>query len=484
MKILQVAAEAYPWIKIGGLSDVVRALSEHLSQRGHHIILCIPLVRELKDKVQRSLGEPYRVILGNAESWARLQLLHDTGSFTVLGIEIPGETERTRLYHADHGDEELFHRFLYFTRAVIEAPILQAWAPQIVHLHDWHAAPVAIFARVEDFAPPESWRHCGILFTIHNLAFQGIMPLELAVRLGFPPRLFSDTRFIHQDKFNLLKGAISCADYITTVSPSYAREILTPQFGYGLQDWLVGLQPRMQGILNGIDTNTWNPWQDTHLTERYNAVRLSGKAKCRQYLIQKMGLDDNIQGPIFGAVARLTYQKGIDLLCEIMPFLVEKGGRCIVQGSGESQYASRLRTLMDTFPRRFTFFEGYNEDLAHQIEAGLDIYLMPSRFEPCGLNQLYSLRYGTIPVVARTGGLRDTIVDVRHDPDRGTGFLFRPGDLEDFRQTINDTLVFYRDHQMWHTLIRRCMGQDFSWKTTVERYELLYTQILGGFGHE
>jgi starch synthase len=310
------------------------------------------------------------------------------------------------------------------------------------------------------------------------MAYQGEVSPDLWPWLGLPDWFFHPQAFEFYGRINLLKAAFLAVDVITTVSPSYAEEIQTPEYGHGLDGLLRLLRGKLVGILNGIDTDMWDPSRDPYLPASYDARDLTGKRLCKAHLLQTLGLSIPLEAPLCGIISRLTYQKGVDILLGAVPWIVEQGAGLVVQGTGEAIYAEGLRWAVRSFPGRVVHVDRYDEAMAHQIEAGADIYLMPSRFEPCGLNQMYSLRYGTVPVVRAVGGLRDTVLDVRAHPQEGTGFCFGPPTSEALVATLRDAFDFYRFPDLWHTCMRRGMAQDFSWRRAARYYMDLYERIV------
>ena len=476
LHIVLVSAEAYPWLKVGGLGDVVGALGRYLTHAGHRVTLFIPYLRsdthEAPAIATRTLPQPGRP---DTSLNVTIHRILDDPLFKVYGFRIPGWIDRPPLYSPDRIPDD-FDRFTLFSLAVLTFGPLYANHVDILHLHDWHTCPLIVFLRsLKNKIHP--WQHRPTVLTIHNLAYQGTVPLERINRFFIKENAIPSA-LIHRGHLNLLKAGIVHATCVTTVSPTYAREIQTPEKGEGLDDVLRNRTSPPIGILNGIDTDVWNPATDPHLPANYLAHRLDGKGVCRQFLFQRFRLNLTTELPLVGVIARLTYQKGIDLIAESLPHLLQNNRiRLIVLGTGEPSLEQTLRDMAAAHPNRMAFHAAYDEALAHQIEAGADIFLMPSRFEPCGLNQMYSLRYGTVPCVADTGGLVDTVPDFRHDPDGGTGIRFRTDSAHHLLTNLNELAGFYRYPDLWHTLMRRGMGQDFSWKTTIHRYIDLYSKL-------
>lgn len=475
-KIIHIAAEAFPWIKVGGLGDVVGALTRYLNHAGHTVTLFIPYLGGDKSD---SPTLTFRIPDTTTEHTSRecqVYGLENRTNHQVLGIKIPGVLDAPPLYAGQNPEKDL-QKFVLFSIAVITLAHELNIKCDLIHIHDWHACPVLIFLNHPRFQS-HPWATKPSVLTIHNLSYQGDFPIEPYRQWVFPD-LRPPEWLIHRQRLNILKAGLVTASRVTTVSPTYAKEILTPAYGEGLEDVLNTLDHPPMGILNGIDISVWNPSTDALIPFRYTAHRLEKKWQCKLALGEKYGLSDVESYPLVGLISRLVYQKGIDILLDTIPaFLEQNRIRMIVLGSGDPDLEAGLVRLQNAYSGRFAFIQGYHEPLAHWIEAGSDIYLMPSRFEPCGLNQMYSQRYGTIPLVADTGGLVDSVPDFRQEPDRGTGLRFHPGSKEDLKRNLELMLTFYRNRDLWHTFIYRAMGQDFSWETTIKKYLELYECIL------
>lgn len=366
-------------------------------------------------------------------------------------------------------------RFVFFSRAILALAEFLG-LPDICHVHDWHTALVPAFLRADGARYPWADKTRTVL-TIHNLAYQGdFWPLDWHL-LNLDDRYFSFDALEAWGRINFLKGGISFADAITTVSPTYAREIQTPEYGCGLDAVLRYRQNRVVGILNGVDLEAWDPRRDPFLPEHYGPGDTAGKRVCKQKLLETLGFEAEVQAPLAGVVARLVEQKGIDLLIEAIPALVARGVPLVVLGQGDPKWEEALRRRHTEYPGRVAVRIAFDETLAHQIEAGADLFLMPSRFEPCGLNQMYSQLYGTIPIVHATGGLADSVIDADEHPRRGTGFCFRPCTRQAFLSALDRALRWYADPVRWQSLVSRAMRQDFSWDRPAERYHELYERL-------
>jgi starch synthase len=368
-------------------------------------------------------------------------------------------------------------RFSLFARAVIAVSQDRSglkWKPDILHCNDWQSAlaPALLFR--------QSQRPVTV-FTIHNLAYQGLFPYETFVALHLPASLWSYEALEFHRQLSFIKGGLAFSDYITTVSPNYAREIQTPAFGCGLEGLLSYRQARLTGILNGIDIQEWNPATDPNLARNYDLDHLQNKRFNKTTLQKKVKLPPNPEIPLIGLIGRLVHQKGIDLVLKALPELLKKPVQLVLLGSGDSRYEASLRVWSNLYPQQFSIRIGYDEELAHLIEAGADIFLMPSRFEPCGLNQMYSLRYGTLPVVRKTGGLADTVVDATAkniSDGTATGFTFLEPDSTAMLTALFRALSLYKNNTAWKTMQRRGMRQDLSWESSARKYLKLYQRLL------
>ncbi|HZD41323.1 MAG TPA: glycogen/starch synthase, partial [Terriglobales bacterium] len=362
-------------------------------------------------------------------------------------------------------------RFLFFCRTALE--ILRHDPVDIVHGHDWQAAPAIIFLKTQRERYPEI-AAAKTVFTAHNLGFQGIFPASDWPLLDLAQSYFTASYLEFYGRINLLKGALLSADKITTVSPAYAREIMTPEQGFGLEGVIQQRGADVVGILNGVDYNQWNPAVDPFIAQCYGETALAGKRICKKMLQRTMGLPVKSSTPLVGMISRMTSQKGFDLVEQSLDQLMETELQLVLLGSGESRYEEFFRAAAARFPDRIAVRIGFDEALAHQIEAGADIFLMPSLYEPCGLNQMFSLKYGTIPVVRAIGGLKDTVEDYDSEKRTGTGFVFGPYETEALVQAVGRALKSYRAKPAWTALRRRAMGRDFSWERSAQAYSDLY----------
>ena len=475
MRVLFLAAEVAPFSKTGGLGDVAGALPAALAARGHQVTVVTPLYREVKERgVAVGLTFSLRFPFGEVRAGLR-EVLPGPGH-RVLLLDAPDYFDRDGLYQGTQGEYPDNHRrFGFFSIAALSAAerLGLGFEPQVIHLNDWQTG-LAALALTQGFSHTALGQAKSV-FTIHNLAYQGNFSKAVMDDLGVPWSTFHPGGVEFYDRVSFLKAGLSYADAVTTVSPTYAKEIQTPEGGNGLDGLLRSRSGVLQGLLNGVDYREWNPQSDRHLPASFSRDDLGGKAVCKSVLRRRFELGGDAQAPLFGVVSRLTGQKGVDLLLEAMPALLERGGEAVVLGSGEAVFERALLQLKARYPGRTGVELRFDEPLAHLIEAGADFFLMPSRYEPCGLNQLYSLRYGTVPVVRATGGLEDTVVDLAEP--LSTGVKFREYQGAALVEAIDRALALYRDLAALSAVRQRAMGCDFSWDVAASRYERLYRSL-------
>ena len=477
MRILFVSAEVAPFSKTGGLGDVAQSLPTALAARGLDVAVVTPrhasVPRERLEAVPGSL----RISFPFGEEVGRLWRTNLGPRYDVYFLEHAAFFDRPEVY-GPRGDEypDNARRFAFLSLAALAVPELLGWVPDVVHLNDWHTALGAL--ALKRGYRGRSFGRAPALLTLHNLAYQGLAPKSAMDDLGLPWELFNMDQLEHFDQVNFLKGGIAFADVLTTVSPRYAREICTAEGGWGLDGVLRKRQGSLHGILNGIDVRAWNPAADPQLPAAFDAEHLAGKAACKAALIRETGLsgEDAAERPLFAAVGRLASQKGVDLLLELLPRLLRRRASALVVGTGELRYEVRLQQLASAFPDQLKVRLAFDEGLAHRVEAGADFFLMPSRYEPCGLNQLYSLRYGTLPIVRATGGLDDTVVDLRERA--GTGFKFADYTVDALAEAVERALELYGRKDALASSRMRGMQADFSWDRSAEAYRALYKSLL------
>lgn len=476
-RICSVSAEVTPFAKTGGLGDVVGALSAHLAARGHDVRTFLPLYGRI-DRERHALV-PVDFVQGIelpvGQEVARVSLwtapLPDGGP-PVYFVDCPELFGGPELYRG--GDDDAV-RYAVFSRAVLESCQRMGFAPEILHLHDWHASYVSLLARTV-YRWDDLFRAARTVVTIHNIGFQGESGTHLLPALGLAGHegvLRGED--LAEGRVNPLAAAIVHADRITTVSPTHAREIQTAEYGVGLDGLLRSRAGRLRGILNGIDAHVWDPAADPNTAAPFDAADPSGKAACRRDLLVRMNLPPDPGGPVVGIVTRLTWQKGFDLLAGPGPaLLAEHDVRLVALGSGEPAQEGMFDDLQRRFPGRVSFYRGFSEELAHLIVAGSDVLLMPSRYEPCGLTQMYAQRYGTLPLVRATGGLADTVDPWDPATGRGNGFAFEDFDANGLGWALGRMLEAWSDPEAWAKLVAQAMAEDHSWERRVGEYEELF----------
>ncbi|MGB3408176.1 MAG: glycogen synthase GlgA [Jannaschia sp.] len=477
MNILFVASECAPFIKTGGLADVIGAVPKALASMGAKVRILLPaypaLSGELADGTEvLSLpdlqGGPARVLAVTARG-LDLLLLDAPHLFGRRGGIYLNESG------TDWADNHLRFGALSAVGAMIAQGRLAGWTPDLVNAHDWQAALVPVYMEAWGVAVPT-------VMTIHNIAFQGVFGPDVLTPLGLPPSMYSVDRGEYYGGFSFLKSGLMAAGKVTTVSPTYARELMSPDFGMGLDGVMRARRNDLSGIVNGIDLDVWNPETDTAIAQSYGARSLGRKALNKAALLERFGLSDG-PGPLLCVISRLTRQKGLDLLLDALPVLIAKDVRLAVLGTGDRGMEQAYSNAATRYAGQVGTIIGYDEDLSHLTQAGADAILIPSRFEPCGLTQLYGLRYGTIPVVARTGGLADTVIDANLaalDMDCATGVQFAPVTAEGLIQAIDRTCDLYADKKVWASLQRRAMRQPVGWDASARAYLTLFQSMIDG----
>src|SRR3989440_7742005 len=471
MRILFVASEGLPFSKTGGLADVVEALPKALVARGHEVAVVLPRYRGTKTStiVMPSLTIPLGLRL-RFPAVADGTVLNGVRYFFV---DDPAYFDRDGIYGTSTGDfSDNAERFSEFSRAAIEIA-KHIWPADVIHCHDWQTALVPVLLRTS-YSDDAVLKDIPFSSTFHNLAYQGKFSRAARERAGSPAVTFIPSRLEFYGDVNFLKGGIVYSDYVTTVSRRYAQEIQTKEYGYGLDGVARGRGDRLVGILNGVDYSAWNPAKDTFLPAKYSPKDLSGKLLCKQDLLKTFGLPDIPGRPVVGIVSRFADQKGFDLIAEVAPEIMREDMALAVLGSGDKKYEKLFETLAIAYPDRVGVKIAYDNAIAHKVEAGSDMFLMPSRYEPCGLNQIYSLKYGTVPIVRATGGLDDTIelFDLEHGT--GTGFKFWDYTGGALLYTIRQALHHFADERIWKRIQLNGMEKDFSWKTPAAEYVKLY----------
>ncbi len=474
MHIVFAASECVPFSKTGGLADVVGALPRALAALGHQVSVYLPRYRQTKLTDPQTVVRSITIPFDDKYRFCSVVTAGSSGGVKFYFVEYPPYFDREALYGSPAGDyPDNAERFALFSRAVIEASKVLG-VPQVFHCHDWQSALVPVMLRTL-YAEDPAFRDVATVFTIHNMGYQGLFPPDTLPLLMLPWELLTISKMEFFGQVNFLKGALVLSDYVTTVSKKYSQEIQTTEYGFGLEGVLRHRAATVSGILNGVDYEEWSPQTDKFITAKYSPQDLTGKLKCKQDLLQAFGVPNvDAKVPVIGIVSRFAAQKGFDLIAQIMDRLAREEMIMIVLGSGDRTYEEMFQRLNKQFPNKIAIRVAYDNAIAHKIEAGADMFLMPSRYEPCGLNQIYSLKYGTVPIVRATGGLDDTIEPWDARTGKGTGFKFSDYTGEALLATVKQALLAYRDPSSWQTLMRNGMGRDFSWGASARDYGKVY----------
>lgn len=475
MNVLSIVSEVFPLIKTGGLADVAGALPKALRSHGISVLTLVPGYPQVLERL------PGRVEIGHIDDLLGHRAVvfrAEADGLDLLVLDVPELYQRAGgpyLDHhgRDHPDNWLRFAVLSLAGARIALGALPIGGADIVHVHDWQSALTPVYLRY-------AFRSAlPVVCTIHNLAFQGQFSFDIAGLLQLPPAALGFDCLEYYGAVGYLKGGILCSDVVTTVSPTYAREILSPDLGMGLDGVLQERRSALYGIVNGIDSDIWNPASDPVIPKQYDARSLARRQDNRAAVLERFGLTD-ANGPLFAALTRLTWQKGADLFPEAAEEIVLHGGQLVICGQGDAEIEAALRQCAARHPDRVSVHIGFTEDLAHLIVSGCDVLIQPSRFEPCGLTQLYAMRYGAIPLVGRTGGLSETIIDANDAATaRGvaTGFQFHPVDAHSFREAVRRACEAFADHEAWASLQRQAMKADFSWDRSASQYAQLFEAL-------
>ena len=485
MKVLHAAAEVFPLVKTGGLADVLGALPQSLVKAGMDARLVLPgfpAIKKgvLKQKLICDIGAAFGA--GKVSLWLGTMPGTESGNkLQAYVIDAPYLYDRVgNPYQTSDGSEwpDNAQRFalLGWVAAHLAAGELDAaWCPDVLHVHDWHAAMACAYLAIHPSTKTKT------VFTVHNLAYQGLFDERDFHLMGLPARMLAPTGLEFHGQFSFMKAGLTYANRVTTVSPTYAQEMATPEFGCGLDGLVKARGADVSGILNGVDGAIWNPATDKEIATKYTASNLGGKLKCKAALQKTLGLNIDPKAPLFGVVSRLTSQKGLDLVLTALPALLDDGAQLAVQGSGDAALESAFVAATAAHTGRVAVRLGYDEAFAHHMMAGCDVMLVPSRFEPCGLTQLYALRYGTVPLVRRVGGLVDTVVDATADAlqqDTATGFMFGPATPAALSDAMGQAVKTFANTKLWHQIVQRGMAQSFSWDDAAKEYVTLYQEAL------
>ena len=480
MKILHVAAEVFPLVKTGGLADVVAALPAALAAQGEDVRLMLPGYPAVLDAVG-----PLRTVVETGPCFGALRVRLGLGRMPDSGLPVY-VVDAPYMYRRSGGpyndargqpwpdNAQRFALLGWLAAHVAEGDADESWAPDVVHAHDWHAAMTCTY--MADHAATRSVS----VFTVHNLAYQGLFPMQDAPLLGLASRWMSPGGIEYHGQLSFMKAGLNFADRVTTVSPTYAQEIATPEFGCGLDGVIRARGEDVTGVLNGIDEAQWDPASDPALAANYDVDHLPGKRVCRRALQAELGLDADEKSLLMVVVSRLTEQKGLDLLLSSLPALVQAGVQLALQGQGDPALEAAFRQAQQLVPGRVQVRIGYDEARAHRLVAGGDVIAVPSRFEPCGLTQMYGLRYGTLPLVRCVGGLADTVQDARRvGPGEATGFVFEAAEASDLTDCVQRALRTHADEAAWKAMMRRAMTRPLSWDGPARAYRALYAQARG-----
>lgn len=474
MHIAFVASECVPYSKTGGLADIVGALPRAVVTAGHEATVYLPRYRQTRLTNAKTLIQSLTIPFDDHYRFCSIVDGGNRDGVRFYFVEYPAYFDRDGLYGSSAGDfPDNAERFALLCRAALEASKILG-VPQVFHCHDWQTALIPVLLRTQYIEDP-SFRDVATVFTIHNMGYQGVFSPDTLPLLTLPWDLFTIVKMEFFGNVNFLKGALVYADFVTTVSRKYSQEIQTTEFGFGLDGVLRDRSSTVTGILNGVDYEEWNPQTDKFIAAKYSSEDLSGKIKCKQDLLTAFGITNpNLSLPVIGIVSRFAAQKGFDLITQVIDRLVREDMILVILGTGDRQYENMFVRIAKQFPEKISVKIAYDNELAHKVEAGSDMFLMPSRYEPSGLNQMYSLKYGTVPVVRATGGLYDTIEQWDPRTGKGTGFKFSEYSGEELLLTVKQALQAFRDQSSWQILMRNGMSKDFSWRVSAKEYVRVY----------
>lgn len=478
--ILFVTSEVIPFVKTGGLADVSAALPLALVELGHDVRIIAPKYGNVSERRNR-IHEIKRlkdipITVAGQETMATVKSSQVVNSRAKVQVYLVTSDDYFEPYKGAYTDPKTGkefanndERFIFFQKSAIETCFRLGWSPDIIHCNDWQTGLIPAFVK-ELYGDSDFFKDTRTVFTIHNMAYQGIFPAESLEKTGLPESAFNDKGIVHDGSMNMLKGGIVYADAVTTVSPTYAKQITGPEHGAGLESVVKKHKKKLHGILNGVDTEIWNPSTDKLIDEKYDTESLQEKYENKNALARQFGLDADIDTPIVCMIARMVEQKGYDLVLEAMDEIAELGVQFLIMGDGSGTYPKALEKAAKKHKSFLSVKVGYEEETAHLMQAGADILLMPSLFEPCGLNQLYALAYGTVPVVHATGGLADSIVKYSASKKTGNGFLFKDYTVEGMIKALQGAIDLYRNEEAWEELQKSIMEEDHSWKVSAQQY--------------
>jgi starch synthase len=489
LKILYVTSEVFPFVKTGGLADVSAALPQMLGELGHEVRIVVPkygAVDERRFKIHEVVRlKDLQVKIGEKDV-----------VFSLKSSFLPGQKVRVQIYFLDNHEyfgsrNSLYHdpmtgqeypdndeRFILLSHSVFQLISKLGWIPDIIHCNDWQCGLIPVYLKTLYHDDP-NFQQFKTLFTLHNLSYQGIFPKSSFKKTGLPPELNSEKGIEHNGKINFVKGGLLFADVINTVSETYANEIRTDdEIGAGLKNIFAKRKNDLYGIVNGIDTKVWNPEKDKLIPQKFSAKTLEDKLENKKELTEKFGFRYDESIPVVGLISRLYDSKGFDLVQDVFPELMKMNIQIVLLGTGEKKYQNFFEKMTGKHPDKFQCYLGFNDELAHLIESGSDIYLMPSKYEPCGLNQMYSLVYGTVPLVRETGGLADTVIRFNEKTGEGNGFMFKNYEGKALLKELHRALKIFEDKKTWHKIMKNGMKSDFSWNSSAKKYLDLYKTIL------
>jgi starch synthase len=476
MKILHVAAECFPYVKTGGLADVIGALPYALKQAGEDVRLLLPGYSNVLQLLENT-----QVVCELGAIFGAGKVTLTKGNFpkqamTIYVVDAPLYFQRPgNPYHDQNGKEwsdnaQRFALLSWVAAHISFGELDEQWCPEILHAHDWHTGLACAYVAAHPVPTVKS------IFTVHNLAYQGLFDARDFRHLGLASAFATVEAMEYYGKISFMKAGLVFAHQVTTVSPNYAIEITTPEFGCGLDGVIRSLRQPVAGILNGVDVEVWNPIDDVLIPARFNAKQMRGKASCKQSLQKQLGLKTDPNAMLFGIVSRLTQQKGLDLVLHALPWIIESGSQLVLQGSGDIELERAFLEAAKSHPTQVAVRIGYDEAFAHHVIAGIDSIIVPSRFEPGGLTQLYGLRYGAPPIVRKVGGLANTVQD-NTQIETGSGFVFEPATSEALIQTMQRAAELYQRPKLWKALMERAMQQEFSWQHSAQNYQRLYRSV-------
>lgn len=477
MNVLIASPEAVPFCKTGGLADVVGALPKELEKLKVNVSLILPLYRIIKREGLKKMDLSFTVPISDRTEEASIWKGKTGNNIPVYFIEKDKYYDRPELYQTAGGDyPDNAERFIFFSRAILEALKVINLKPDLIHCNDWQTAMVPIYLKTL-YRDDPYFKKTASIFTIHNLGYQGIFWHFDMHLTGLGWEYFTPEGIEFYGKISLLKGGIIFSDIVSTVSKTYSKEIQTEEYGFGLDGVLTKRKADLYGIINGIDYDEWNPETDKSIPARYSLDNINGKTLCKKTLQREMGLKER-GSPLIGMITRLTSQKGLDILSDSIEYLMRLDLQLLILGEGEERYHRIISDISERYPHKVGLKIGFDNILAKKIYAGSDFFLMPSRYEPCGLGQLISLRYGTIPIVRKTGGLADTIKEFKPKRVTGNGFLFEVYSAEALLKAVKRALSLYQNKDMWKSLLHNAMSSDFSWGTSAKKYLSLYRKAI------